>query len=381
MAHQSRPTKRRGKAWNARCYRIIAKPKGKCNRELGTWDSPVRFKGRVDGRVFESTRRGLYLKKCHTTKLLPEDRFQNERSRRHRLQRTEGRYLDPVLMALLRVLEGQLLPAPPMGEQAFQGALVQEVTRFTNDKMADDRSAQDSQIADEIQHLVPYEFILIPQAVVIDNPEVINDDGIVEGASLSQTVFPQCLDVLQEPEGSSTADLIDELFARKAQLVGLVAQQRVLKIDGVGDLELFGGIDIDESVPLVDLENLSDHDKSFRHSLSSNARAVQEKDEGGRTSIHNGDLRSLNLHPGIIDAQPEEGRHQMFYGRDPGSVVSNHRTQIGVNDILGIGVNDRLTRQVFSDETNPAIRRGRFDMELHFLPRMKSDPGTTYFVS
>jgi hypothetical protein len=71
----------------------------------------------------------------------------------------------------------------------------------------------------------------------------------------------------------------------------------------------------------------------------------------------------------------------MLYGGNPGSVVSNHRTQIGINDILGIGVNDRLTRQVFSDETNPAIRRGWFDMELHFLPRMKSDSGTTYFVS
>jgi hypothetical protein len=71
----------------------------------------------------------------------------------------------------------------------------------------------------------------------------------------------------------------------------------------------------------------------------------------------------------------------MLYGGNPGSIVSKHRTQIRIDDILGTGVDDRLSRQVFSDEMNPAVRRGRFDMKLYFLSRMKPDPGTTYFIS
>jgi hypothetical protein len=71
----------------------------------------------------------------------------------------------------------------------------------------------------------------------------------------------------------------------------------------------------------------------------------------------------------------------MLYGGNPGSVVSKHRAQIRIDHIYGTGLDDRLSRQVFSDETNPAVRRGRFDMKLYLLPRMKPDPGTTYFIS
>jgi len=64
---------------------------------------------------------------------------------------------------------------------------------FLDHKVADHRATQYCQIPDEIKNLVPHKFVLVPQSIFVEDPEVIDHNGVVQGTAKSQAVFPQSL--------------------------------------------------------------------------------------------------------------------------------------------------------------------------------------------
>ena len=77
-----------------------------------------------------------------------------------------------------------------MGYQLLQHGLIQKMTGLLNHEMTDNRCPEDSQIPDKIQNLMPDKLVIVSQPVLIDDPEIINDNGIVKGAALGKPVFP-----------------------------------------------------------------------------------------------------------------------------------------------------------------------------------------------
>ena len=51
-------------------------------------------------------------------------------------------------------------------------------------KMPDDREAENRNISNKIQDLMPYKFIRISQPVLIDDSVIINDNGIAKRPAL-----------------------------------------------------------------------------------------------------------------------------------------------------------------------------------------------------
>ena len=87
---------------------------------------------------------------------------------------------------------------------------VQGVSGTVAFKLADEAETEQVQVADGVQHLVLDEFILVPKTVLVDDPVVVNNDGIVDTATKGKVLRPQVFEVPHEPEGARPAYFLDE---------------------------------------------------------------------------------------------------------------------------------------------------------------------------
>ncbi len=88
--------------------------------------------------------------------------------------------------------------------------------------MADQR-----EIADDIQDLVPDEFVLEPER--IQDAGLAQHDGVFERAAERQSTLAQHLDFLQEAERAGRRDFIDEDRFVEIDRLLLMAQQRMIE--------------------------------------------------------------------------------------------------------------------------------------------------------
>ena len=104
-------------------------------------------------------------------------------------------------------------------------------------EVADDRIAHERHIPNHVQDLVADELVFVPEGVV-QHAGVADDDRVFERAAERQPLLPHHLDFLEEAERARRRDLLDERLLGDANRPRLVAQQRMVERDAVGDLEV-----------------------------------------------------------------------------------------------------------------------------------------------
>src|SRR2546429_4499674 len=137
---------------------------------------------------------------------------------------------------------------PPLDAQ---GALdrqpeldVERVAPVARDDVREDRTAEERQVADEVEDLVPDELVAVAQAV--ERAAVREHDRVVERAAAREAVLPHEPEVLEEPVGARRGDVLDEGALRG----GGPGQDprgdgRVIRIARVADAERWRGEDVD----------------------------------------------------------------------------------------------------------------------------------------
>ena len=69
------------------------------------------------------------------------------------------------------------------------------MTRFIGDKMTNNRDPQQRKIADRIEDLVFHEFVRKPETVLVDDPMLIQNDGVLQGSPEGQTLRLKIFDI------------------------------------------------------------------------------------------------------------------------------------------------------------------------------------------
>ena len=70
--------------------------------------------------------------------------------------------------------------------------------------------AEQVQVADGIEDLVPDALVLVAQTLLVHHLFTIDDYGIVQAAAQDQVLLAQEIEVLHETEGAGPAHLLDE---------------------------------------------------------------------------------------------------------------------------------------------------------------------------
>ena len=112
---------------------------------------------------------------------------------------------------------------------------MQRVPGADRQDLSDDRHAQERHIADQVEDLVAHEFIPVPEAVLIEQPLIGQNERVVQRPTETQSGLPERFDLAEKPEGAGRSDVADKTVGRPIIGVGLASDQRMVIVDGVRD--------------------------------------------------------------------------------------------------------------------------------------------------
>src|SRR4051812_2280685 len=163
-------------------------------------------------------------------------------------------------------------------EHLLDEARVQCVTGFRGADLADDRPADECEVAEQIEDLVADE--LVPEAkLAAHDALVVEHDAVIDRAAARETGSAELLDVAHEAERAGGGDLLEEAVVIEVELQRLPADDRVLEIDLVLENQAICGGDADALVALDDLDRLTDLEDRDLRAEGADAGGVDEMHE------------------------------------------------------------------------------------------------------
>ena len=101
---------------------------------------------------------------------------------------------------------------------------------------------------------------------------------------------------------------------------------------------------------------------------------TDEPHERCRAAVHDGQLHGVHLDECVVHAQTRESRHQVFHGGDPDLPAAQARGELGVDDILGTGLDVCVATEVGTNEHDAGVRWRRADCQLDVVARVQPHP-------
>ena len=138
-----------------------------------------------------------------------------------------------------------------------------------------------------------------------------------------------------------------------------------------------------EARPLVVLSRFDsrlDSQIALGYGLLDDPGRLQQKHERTGAPVHDRDLGTRNVDVQVVDAQSGKRGHQMFYGRDPRSVLFQRRRQSGVTNIAGVGAYRHRLGQIGAVENNAGIGWCRTQHQLDAHAGVQTNAGRLDFV-
>ena len=193
------------------------------------------------------------------------------------------------------------------------------MTRLGGLEPAQDRVAEERQVADRVEDLVAHELVLEAQ-LVVEDAGLADHDRVLEAAAERQAALAQELHLAQEAEGARRCDLLGEAARRHPQRERLVPQQRVVEADRVADLEVLARDEPRALGAVNHLDGLLDPQQLARHRERPQPRLVQQDHEGRRAAVEHRDFRAVHLDAHVVDAEARERRQQVLDRADRDAV-------------------------------------------------------------
>jgi len=132
---------------------------------------------------------------------------------------------------------------------------VKRMACFAGFDAAEERKADESEVANEVERLVAAEFVGVAEGTVHDTV-LGEDDGVIEGAAADEAHGAERLDIGLKAEGAGAGEDLAEGFGIYDHFDFLLADEGMGKIDVAADAEFVGGIDADAAAVLDDFDGL-----------------------------------------------------------------------------------------------------------------------------
>ena len=240
----------------------------------------------------------------------------------------------------------------------------------------DDRRADQIEVADQVENLVPDELVLVAQSAVVKDALAADHDGVVERAAQRQAHRAQLVDLLQEAEGAGPGNVL--LVARRGDLERpiLPRHHRAVEID----------LEIDRKTParhhrggaprVRHRDLLEDLEGAARCVLRGGPGALDEEDEGRGAAVHDRHFRSAQFDDGVVDGAAGQRGHQVLDGARFDVVVTDQgRAQGGFDDVRPGRRDLGTVHRAVAAEPNAGIRFGRMQGHVDLDATMETDTG------
>ena len=264
-----------------------------------------------------------------------------------------------------------------IGEQAVDEQVVEGVSGLVDGDLAQDREPAEGEVADEVEELMADAFVLAAEALAVDRAVPVEDDGVVERAALGQAEGAEAVHIFEEAEGAGVGDLGFEFFGAEAEFKLLVVEERVIVGDGAIDLGFEAGFDGGVASVDADLDGLSYHQVGAGGGKFDDAGGLDELDKGSGRAVEDGNLGSVNLDLGVVDAEAGQRGHEVFNSSDPGAVDAEGGGVEGALDVLADCRDADPGEFVGADEDDAVVGGRRIEADVDEFAAMDAYPAAT----
>ena len=224
--------------------------------------------------------------------------------------------------------------------------------------------AQQGQVADHVEDLMPGAFVGVAQFVADD--AVAAEEQEVGGiGSHADPGGPQRVRLGLQEESAAGGQLAAEGFRGEADAVALGADRCLAAvIEMIGEHQAAGRggrVDREDGVALSDADRIL-HDEGLAHPvLLEDPGAVEGLDERLARAVATGTLARVDLDDRIVDLEAGQRGHDVLDHLDARAVAADRRATLRRRDRIDPRGDRRPTRQVGATEDDPGVGHGRVE--------------------
>ena len=238
--------------------------------------------------------------------------------------------------------------------------------------VAQQRLANERQVANQVQRLVPAAFVIEAKAAWIEHAAAVEADRIVQRRAANQAHVAHLVQLVLEPESPRRRNLRGIALRRHFHLHRLPADQRVLEPDLARQPERFVGQNRDALALVFHRYRAPDPQVAPFAPVMPETRALDQIDERHPTAIQNRNFQVIDLDKCVVDPHAVENTQQMFSRRNENALPHEARGIAHTGDIAA----DRLNLeaiQVSAPEHDPGTCGRGQEAEADRGSAMQSD--------
>jgi hypothetical protein len=241
--------------------------------------------------------------------------------------------------------------------------------------LADQRMAEQVEIADRVEHLVADELVVEAQALAVEDLGLVEDDRRLQAAAQAQARRPHRLDVLHEAERAGARDLahVRMLGEVDDDVAILRAEHRMREVDAEVELEPGERVEARPLVAVAGLDGARNAQVFLRRLLLDDARRLQQEHVGPRAAIHDRQLGTGDVDVEVVDAETGERRHQVLDRRHRRGAVIERGGKTRVADVAGDAGDRRAAGEIRAIKHNAVVDGRRSQRELDARAGVQAD--------
>ncbi len=240
--------------------------------------------------------------------------------------------------------------------------------------MPDQRNAQQGEVAEDVEHLVPDEFVRVAQGLGGEHGIVADDDRVLQAAPLDEAVLDQVLDLLVEAKRAGVREFAAPRLRRdfEAEVLGVTPPAVRAR---AGEFEPVMREDRHLRFAGLELEGLR-HGVTFaRLALGHEARFVHHAAILARAAVGNGRFVGVELDDGVVHAAAGEGGQHVFDGLHFDRAVGERGRAVGFGHVFQPGRDFGLPFEIDPPEPDAAAGGRREELHVHPVPAVQADAG------
>jgi hypothetical protein len=261
-----------------------------------------------------------------------------------------------------RVFVGGDFPGGGVGEKAADELSMEGVAGLAGFDAAEERKADEGEVADEVEGLVAAEFVGIAEGTVHD-AVLGEDDGVIEGAAADEAHGAERLDIGFEAEGAGAGEKLAERIGIYEQFNLLLADQRMGKIDVAADAEFVGGINGDAAAVFDDFDGLEDAEIASFAAKAAEAGSIEELEERLGGTVEDGNFDVVEVDKDVVDAVGIGSGKKVLGGGEEDALLHEAGGIADASDIVAVGF-DREVVEVNAAENDAGVWRSGLETEL-----------------
>src|ERR1051325_4240798 len=265
-----------------------------------------------------------------------------------------------------------VFPVSALPQQLLDEARGQGAPGADRGDLADDRAADERQVADEIEHLVAHELIAEAQGAV-HYALVVEDDAVLDRPAAGQAGGAELVDVAQEPVRARRRDFLEEAVVPMIEVERLPADAGVVEVDLVFDDQTVAGGDGDALVAVDDCDRLGDaQDRHFGVELA-DAGGVDEVHEQEGAAIDDRDLGAVDEDVDVGHAAGVERGQEVLDGADRTVILADRRRGVD-RGRRGLQGRDAQAVEVRAHELDAVAGRRGVQLDARVDAGVHADP-------